>query len=73
MVQEHVPSKVVVMLLNDPRSDRVSSDKLFAAGFRPEYTAKGAIKGIVDLHRRDAVNDEDRWCSCNWMDAAVLS
>lgn len=73
MVQEHVPSEVVVTPSNDPRSYRVNSDKLLATGFRPTHTVEDAIKEIVGMYRQGALNDEDRWYNLKWMQATVLS
>lgn len=73
MVQEHVPSEVVVTPSNDPRSYRVNSDRLLATGFRPTHTVEDAIKEIVGMYRQGALNDEDRWYNLKWMQATVLS
>jgi nucleoside-diphosphate-sugar epimerase len=73
MVQEYVPSEVVVTPTTDPRSYRVNSDKLLATGFRPRHTVKDAIMEIVGMYRQGALKDEDRWYNLKWMRATVLA
>ncbi len=71
-VTTHVPAEVVVTESNDPRSYRVNSDKLLAAGYRPRKTVEDAIKDIVGKYRSGRLKDEDRYYNLKWMQREVL-
>ncbi len=71
-VATHVPAEVVVTESNDPRSYRVSSDKLLAAGYRPRKTVEDAIKDIIEEYRCGRLKDEDRYYNLKWMQREVL-
>jgi len=58
-VVEFVPAEIVVTPSNDPRSYRLNSDKLLAAGFKPKYTVDCAIKEIIDGFKSGDIKDED--------------
>ena len=71
-VTAHVPAEVVVTESSDPRSYRVSSDKLLAAGYRPRKTVEDAIKDIIGKYRSGRLKDEDRYYNLKWMQREVL-
>jgi len=71
-VTTHVPAEVVVTESNDPRSYRVNSDKLLAAGYRPRKTVEDAIKDIIGKYRSGRLKDEDRYYNLKWMQREVL-
>jgi nucleoside-diphosphate-sugar epimerase len=71
-VTEHAPAKITVTESNDPRSYRVNSDKLLAAGFRPKKTVDDAIREIVDKFRLGQLKDEDRFHNLKWMQREVI-
>ena len=73
MVQDAVPAEIVVTPSNDPRSYRVSSDRLLATGFRPKHTVADAIAEIVGLYRQGALREEDRHHNLRWMQQRVLA
>jgi nucleoside-diphosphate-sugar epimerase len=50
-VAERVPAEVKVSPSNDPRSYRVCSDRLVAAGFAPKKSVATAIEEMVVAHR----------------------
>jgi len=58
---------------NDPRSYRVSSDKILTAGFRPRKSVDIAIDEIVDAFRSGALEDEDRHYNLKWMQKMIFS
>jgi len=58
---------------NDPRSYRVSSDKILTAGFRPRKSVDIAIDEIVDAFRSGALEDEDRHYNLKWMQKTIFS
>jgi len=72
LVAEQAQADIVVTESNDPRSYRVNSDKLFAAGFRPKKTVNDAIAEIIGQQRSGALKDEDRFYNLKWMQREVL-
>lgn len=71
LIQKHVPSEIIVKESNDPRSYRVNSDRILAAGFRPKKTVEDAIKEVAGLYSQGALKDEDRWYNLRWMQSQV--
>jgi len=54
-----VPAEIVVSPTNDPRSYRLSSDKLLATDFKPKFSVESAIKEIIKaFDSGDIKNDE---------------
>ncbi len=47
--------------LNDPRSYRISADKLLATGFQPKKTVDDAIREIAEKFRSGELKDEERF------------
>lgn len=72
LVQKYVDAEVEVIPSNDPRSYRVNSDKLLAAGFKPKKNVEDAIKELVGLYRQGAWTDKDSFYRMKWMQAEVL-
>ena len=72
LVAKYVPAEIVVTPSNDPRSYRVSSDKLLATGFRPSKTVEDAIKEMIGMHRQGILKDEERWHNLKWMQKEVV-
>jgi nucleoside-diphosphate-sugar epimerase len=72
IVTRHVSADIKVISSNDPRSYRVNSDKLLAAGFRPKKTVEDAIKEMVGLYRQGVLRDEERWYNLKWMQEEVI-
>ena len=66
-IANHVPTKIEIKLSNDPRSYRVSSDKLLATGFKPRKTVNDAIIEVADAFRSGKLKDEDRFYCLKWM------
>ena len=58
-VVEFVSAEIVVTPSNDPRSYRLTSDKLLATGFKPKYNVQYAINGIIDAFKSGNIKDED--------------
>ncbi|HEV7693325.1 MAG TPA: SDR family oxidoreductase [Hyphomonadaceae bacterium] len=71
MVKKHLDVEIVVKPSNDPRSYRVNSDRLLAAGFRPKKTVEDAIKELIGLHRQGVLKDEDKSYNLRWMQSHV--
>ena len=71
-IVEHAPAKITVSESNDPRSYRVNSNKLLAAGFRPRKSVNDAIKELVHRFRSGALKNEERFHNLKWMQREVL-
>jgi nucleoside-diphosphate-sugar epimerase len=72
-VTRHIPVEIIVTESNDPRSYRVNSDKLLAAGFRPKKTVEDAIEEIIAKFKAGELRDEDRCYNLKWMERTVVS
>lgn len=66
-VTRTIPAEIVVTPSNDPRSYRLSSQKLLDTGFEPEYRVADAIAEITDAFRRGELRMEDRWFNIKTM------
>lgn len=62
-----IPCEIIVTPSNDPRSYRVNSDRILAAGFKPEKTVNDAITEVIAAYQRRDLMDEDRWYNLKWM------
>jgi len=58
-VTEFVPAEIVVTESNDPRSYRLSSDKLLATGFKPRYQVVDGIRDVVEAYHSDKISNEE--------------
>ncbi len=58
-VVAYIPAKIIVSESNDPRSYRLSSQKLLDTGFRPKYCVDDAIKEIAEHFKSGKLKDED--------------
>jgi len=66
-VKSVIPSEIQVSASNDPRSYRINSDKLLAAGFKPAKTVSHAIIEIVEAWQANRLGNEDRFYNLKWM------
>jgi len=73
MVTSHSKAKIVIKPSNDPRSYRVSSDKLLATGFKPKKTVEDAIREICEAYKAGNLVDEARFHNLRWMQQTVLA
>jgi nucleoside-diphosphate-sugar epimerase len=71
-VTTYAEAQIAVSESNDPRSYRVNSDKLLAAGFRPKKTVDDAIREIVEKYRSGELRDEERFYNLKWMQREVV-
>lgn len=67
LVTKYLPVDIVVTESNDPRSYRVNSDKLLAAGFKPKKTVEDAIREIIEAYKAGKLKNEDRFHNLKWM------
>jgi nucleoside-diphosphate-sugar epimerase len=72
-ISAKIPAEIRVTESNDPRSYRVNSDKLLAAGFKPKKTVDDAIEEIVEAHRSGILKDEDKFYNLRWMQRTLVS
>jgi nucleoside-diphosphate-sugar epimerase len=72
MACEKASAKITVLPSNDPRSYRVNSDKLLAAGFRPKKTVENAIDEICAAYRAGELKNEERFHTLAWMQKTVF-
>ena len=72
-VAEHVEARIEVAPTIDPRSYRLNSDRLLAAGFRPKWSVEDAIKELAGLYRQGALQPEERFYNLGWMRSEILN
>lgn len=58
-VTRHVPADVVVTPSNDPRSYRLSSKKLEATGFTPNFGVEDGILEVIAAYRDGRLKDDE--------------
>lgn len=66
-VVTYVPAEIVISESNDPRSYRLCSKKLLAAGFKQRHSVDDAIKKLVDEFRKGNLKNEDRFYNIKTM------
>jgi len=71
-VTKHIPAELKVVASNDPRSYRISSQKLLDLGYKPKKTIQNAIEEIAAAFKQGALKDEPHFYNLKWMQEAVL-
>jgi len=71
-VAERAPAHIAVSPSNDPRSYRVCSDRLRAAGFMPAKNVSIAIEELVAAYRAGTLRDDATAHNVTWMKAQNL-
>lgn len=66
-VVSHVPSEIVVTESNDPRSYRLSSQKLLDTGFMPVSSVEEGILEVIDAYRSGKLRMEERYFNVKTM------
>jgi len=66
-VVSHVPSEIVVTESNDPRSYRLSSQKLLDTGFKPVSSVEEGILEVIDAYRSGKLRMEERYFNVKTM------
>jgi nucleoside-diphosphate-sugar epimerase len=72
MACKKAQAKITVLPSNDPRSYRVNSDKLLAAGFKPSKTVENAIDEICAAYHSGKLKDQERFHTLSWMQKTVF-
>jgi len=67
LVQEEIPSEIVVTESNDPRSYRQNSEKLRLTGFDPKFTVSDAITDLSQCYREGRLPDSPECFNVKWM------
>ena len=67
MVQQKIPSEIIVSESNDPRSYRQDSTKLLKTGFSPKFKVKDAINEICEIYKKGKLLDSDNCFTVKWM------
>jgi len=57
--QRHIPAEIVVTPSNDPRSYRLSSKKLLATGFAPQFTVEDGIREVIAAYNDGRLTDNE--------------
>jgi nucleoside-diphosphate-sugar epimerase len=73
MAAEKAQAKITVLPSNDPRSYRVNSGKLLAAGFKPKKTVGDAIEEICTAYRQGHLRDDVRFHNLKWMEKTLCA
>lgn len=73
LVAEVSGARIVVKPSNDPRSYRVNSNKILAAGFRPKKSVKAAIDEIGVAFKAGTLKDEERYYNLKWMQKTLYA
>jgi len=71
-VTRHLPVSIKVLESNDPRSYRISSQKLLNLGYKPKKTVEGAIQEIISAFKAGTLKDEPHFYNLKWMQETVL-
>ncbi len=66
-VVSHVPADVVVTESNDPRSYRLSSQKLLSTGFNPVSSVEEGILEVIEAYRSGKLEMEERYFNVKTM------
>jgi len=66
-ITKHVPAKIIMTESNDPRSYRLSSDRLLSTGLQQKHTVDEAINEIITAYRDGNLKDQDLWYNIKTM------
>ncbi len=67
MVSEKLDIPIEIQGESDPRSYRVNSDRILAAGFKPQYKVSDAIDEIIVAFQRGELKDRPEFHNLKWM------
>lgn len=71
-IAKYTGAKIVIKESNDPRSYRMNSDKIKAAGFIFTGNVDDAILEITERYRNGEIRDEDRCYNVRWMKSNIV-
>jgi nucleoside-diphosphate-sugar epimerase len=67
LIAERVPAEIEVTSSSDPRSYRLCSDRLSAAGFGPKKNVGVAVEELAEAYRAGRLVDRPNWYTVSWM------
>jgi nucleoside-diphosphate-sugar epimerase len=73
MAAKRTHAAISILPSNDPRSYRVNSDKLRAAGFAPRKSVAHAIDEICLAYHAGQLRDDERFHNLKWMQKTILT
>ena len=71
-IKDKINCSIEIKPSNDPRSYRLSSQKIINAGFEFKKNIDNAIQEITLAYNKNNLDDEDRWYNIRWMKSNVL-
>jgi nucleoside-diphosphate-sugar epimerase len=66
-IAEAIPVEITMLPPNDPRSYRLCSDRLLAAGFTPKKNVAIAVRELSEAYRAGRLKDQPEWHNVAWM------
>ena len=72
-IKEKIDCSIEIKPSNDPRSYRLSSQKIINKGFNFKKNIENAIEEIVESYSKNNLDDEDKWYNIRWMKTNVLN
>ena len=67
LVSKKIPSEIIISKSNDPRSYRLSSEKLTKTGFEPLHTVEEAIEEMILKYKEGELVDSPESYTVGWM------
>ena len=72
LISEKIPSEIIITESNDPRSYRLSSDKLLGTGFEQSCSVEEAIEEMIEKYSSGEIKDLPEGYTVNWMKSLNL-
>jgi nucleoside-diphosphate-sugar epimerase len=72
LIRRQIPAEIDVAPTTDPRSYRLCSDRLLAAGFAPRRNVATAVEELAAAYRDGRLTDRPNWHTVSWMKAHNL-
>ncbi len=67
LISKKIPSEIIITESNDPRSYRLSSDKLLETGFEQSCSVEEAIEEMIEKFSSGEIKDLPESYTVNWM------
>jgi nucleoside-diphosphate-sugar epimerase len=67
LIADRIPAEIVTTASDDPRSYRLCSDRLQAAGFAPAKNVAAAIAELAGAYNEGRLTDQPAWHTVRWM------
>ena len=66
-ISKKIPSEIVITESNDPRSYRLSSEKLIKTGFKQRHSIEDAIEEMILKYNNGEIKDSPESYTVEWM------